>query len=102
MIEYAGLFVREKSDGSFVVTDQLGANVMPGATYFATEEAALQAIDVFKVVDGDGPKFWHLLRAVQRQLPYSGFQPPYHDHRLCRDDKLVYTSEEDRSDGVRG
>ena len=97
--DYAGMFVFERTDGEgYIVSDQRDGltNAMPGATYFATMEAAMQAIDVFKTVDGDGDKFWHLLRAVQRQLPYSGaaqaddferrmfgFAEPYHDHRLC-------------------
>ena len=70
--EYAGFYVHRKQIGQgYVVTDNRefgrGTNVMPGAVYFDSEGAALQAIDVYRVVDGDGAKFWHLLRAIQRQ-----------------------------------
>jgi hypothetical protein len=71
--EYAGLFVRyteragaAPGEPGYVVIDENGANVMPGATYSKTREGALRLIDVYRAVDGDGKKFWHLLRAIQR------------------------------------
>lgn len=67
---YAGYFVHNHTtdEPRFIVSrDPKGhTNDAPGATYFATREDALQAIDVLNVVDGDGPKFWHLWRAVRK------------------------------------
>lgn len=65
--EYAGMWVRLRPDGRYHVTDEGGfTNLAPGATNFETREDALTAIDILRVVDGDGAKFWHLLRALQR------------------------------------
>lgn len=71
-ILYAGLFVKPRSNGRFGVSDQpeQGINPMPGGTDFASKEDALQAIDVFRAVDGDAPKFWHLLNAIRRERAY--------------------------------
>jgi hypothetical protein len=68
IIEYAGLFVHSRTPEGFFVTTthEGGVNAMPGATWFKTVVDALQAIDVFRAVDGDGQKFWHLLRAINR------------------------------------
>ena len=67
---YAGLFVVDSTEhpGCFIVSDapERGCNMAPGATYFESREDALQAIDILKVVDGDGQKFWHLMRAIDR------------------------------------
>ena len=71
--EYAGLYVHRSyqpdSKDAFVVGDRRegGVNIMPGATWFHTREEALQAIDIYRVVDGDSQKFWHLLRAIARE-----------------------------------
>jgi hypothetical protein len=76
-IEYAGFTIRESRDGKFIVTEN-GANIMPGATYGRTEEEALQLVDVLLAVDRDGQKFWHLLRAIQRQERISAPKPVVH------------------------
>ena len=79
--EYAGLFVhahysRDPYDGpdllQYIVGDQRdgGVNIMPGATWFRTREDAMQAIDIYRVVDGDSQKFWHLMRAIHPQLTH--------------------------------
>lgn len=65
-IEYAGLTIKEGHDGKWYVTEN-GANILPGATYGTSEEQALQLADVLLAVDRDGQRFWHLLRAIQRQ-----------------------------------
>lgn len=77
--EYAGLFVKfTKCAGAapgqpgYVVVDEHDCNVMPGATFGRTREEALQLIDVYRAVDGDGQKFWHLLRAIQRGMRTTG------------------------------
>jgi len=66
--EYAGLYVIDSNEhpGCYLISDapEHGCNMAPGATYFASKEDALRAIDILKVVDGDGQKFWHLLRAI--------------------------------------
>ena len=48
----------------FVVTKG-GVNVMPGATWFRTVEDALDGIAAYIVVDGDGDKFWALMRLAK-------------------------------------
>lgn len=67
--EYAGLYIRDRKEpgGGYVVCDtsQGGCNVMPGATWFDTVEEAMRGIDVHKVVDGNGAKFWHLWWAIK-------------------------------------
>lgn len=74
--EYAGLYVsahlarpniyKDEEVLQYTVGDRRegGVNIMPGATWFRTREEALQAIDVYKTVDGDAQKFWHLWRAI--------------------------------------
>lgn len=73
MTEYAGLFIKftERAGAApgqpgYVVVNKDNANVMPGATFAKTLQQAMRMIDVYRVVDGDGQKFWHLLRAIQR------------------------------------
>lgn len=47
-----------------------GVNPLPGGTYGTSRESALQLVDVFCAVDDSldpGQRFWHLLRAIQRQ-----------------------------------
>jgi len=71
--EYAGMYVIDSREhpGCYLISDapEGGCNIAPGATYFKSREDALQAIDILKVVDGDGQKFWHLLRAIDRGRP---------------------------------
>ena len=72
-IEYAGLTIREGTEriGNETVPAwrvlENGANILPGATWGRSEEEALQLADVLLAVDRDPQKFWHLLRAIQRQ-----------------------------------
>jgi hypothetical protein len=68
-IRYAGLTIKPGYEGNQIVWRVLenGMNILPGATYGHTEEQALQLADVLLAVDRDGAKFWHLLRAIQRQ-----------------------------------
>jgi hypothetical protein len=54
-----GEYVRE----GFVVTRN-GCNIMPGATWFRTSEAAQEAIRVFDHVKEDPKRFWRLLHRV--------------------------------------
>lgn len=77
--EYAGLYVHQTPLG-FVVSDRQtgGSNVMPGATMARTREEALQFIDVWISADGIALKFWHLLRAIQRQGKVDGETAHYH------------------------
>ena len=65
-IEYAGLTIRPVKDGKWLVTEN-GCNILPGATHGRSEEEALQLADVFLAVDRDSARFWHLLRAIQRE-----------------------------------
>lgn len=73
-VRYAGLTIkpgheRIGTEWSVVwrVLDESGfANILPGATYARSEDEALMLADVYLAVDGDAPKFWHLLRAIQR------------------------------------
>lgn len=49
------------------VLDESGTiNILPGATFARSENEAMMLADVYLAVDGDAPKFWHLLRAIQR------------------------------------
>lgn len=65
-IEYDGLVIEQGADDKWYVTRD-GANILPGATFGRSENEALQLADVYQVADGDAGKFWHLLRAIQRQ-----------------------------------
>jgi len=65
-IEYDGLVIKQGADNKWYVTRD-GANILPGATFARSEDKALQLADVYLVADGDAGKFWHLLRAIQRQ-----------------------------------
>jgi len=65
-IEYAGLTIKPGHESNWYVTEG-GANILPGATYGRSEQEALQLADVLLAVDRDSQKFWHLLRAIQRQ-----------------------------------
>ena len=71
-VEYAGFVVKPKLDmggwpdkHGWVVTDDIGCNAMPGATWAKTQEQAIHLIDVFLAVEQDGQRFWHLLRAIR-------------------------------------
>lgn len=68
-IEYAGLTIKPGREGKEIAWRVLrdGANVMPGATWGRTEEEAMQLADVWLAVEEDSQRFWHLLRAIQRQ-----------------------------------
>ncbi len=70
-IRYAGFTIKPGYERDQIVWRVLGpeghTNMLPGATYGRSEEEALQLADVLLAVDGDGQKFWHLLRAIQRQ-----------------------------------
>ena len=69
-IEYAGLTIvpgTEQGQPVWRVLNADGANILPGATYGRSENEALQLADVLLAVDGDSKRFWHLLRAIQRQ-----------------------------------
>lgn len=48
----------------FVVTKD-GVNVMPGAAWFRTVEEALDGIAAYIVADGNGDKFWALMRLAK-------------------------------------
>jgi hypothetical protein len=82
--EYAGFLIKPKRDfgstgfydektrrtvkeGWVIVKD--GCNAMPGATWAHNVAEAHQLIDVLMAVDGDGQKFWHLLRAINAVEP---------------------------------
>lgn len=74
--EYAGFTIRESDHcgaapgaHGFAVSKG-GINPLPGATYGSSLESAYQLIDVLMATDENvdhGQRFWHLLRAIQRQ-----------------------------------
>ena len=86
--EYAGYCVKQMTrgefEGRFLVMDlKRTMNMAPGATHFATYEDAMQVVDILKVVDGDGQKFWHLLRAINKRVAADVGPNEAKDFALC-------------------
>ncbi len=61
---YSGYTIKAHPDGRVLVTKG-GVNVMPGATWFRSMVDARAGVDILEAVEGDGQRFWHLMRALQ-------------------------------------